>query len=252
MAGNHNSALQWMPKERIRFGTRYKVTVPGTLKGLSGQTLGQDFVYSFDSPLPIVTQTQPSSGATEVGLEPLLQIWFNQNVSSEKIAPLVRLIGADNKAIPLKPLPRSTWANDSRLSGYVQQPTMTAFAPIHALAPNTTYRIQVAAGVVGDEGPLPGTKAYVASFTTYPPFAVKSLRCGDCNNWSDDSAKTCSVGSNLCVTFNHAIAAPKVESFVSVTPTVKGLKMLVNYSQIQLQGTYEANQTYKINVAPGT
>lgn len=245
------TTLQLMPKERIRFGTRYKVTVPAKLKAASGQTLGQDFVYSFESPLPAVTQAQPSSGSTEVGLEPLLQIWFNQNVSSEKIGPLVRLLGADNRAIPLTPLPRSGWAKDARLSGYAQQPMMTAFAPAHALKPNTTYRIQVSPGVVGDEGPLPGTQRFESTFTTYPPFAVKALRCGDCNSWSDDSAKTCTVGSNLCVTFNHEIAVPKVESFVSVAPAPKGLKMLVNYSQIQLSGKYEANQNYKITVAPG-
>ena len=245
------TTLQLMPKERIRFGTRYTVTVPGTLKSVTGQTLGQDFVYSFDAPLPVVTRTQPSSGSTEIGLEPLVQIWFNQNVSGEKIAPLVRLIGADNRPIPLRPLPRAKWANDARLASYAQQPTMTAFAPAQALKPNTAYRIQVAAGVVGDEGPLPGTKPYVATFTTYPPFAIKALRCGDCNTWTDDSVKTCTVGSNLCVTFNHPLAAPKVESFVSVTPAPKGLKMLVNYSQLQLNGKFEANQTYKVTVAPG-
>lgn len=245
------TTLQLMPKERIRFGTRYRVTVPGTLKAWSGQALGQDFVYTFDSPLPAVTQTQPSSGATEVELEPLLQIGFNQNVSGEKIAPRVRLVGADNRAIPLRPLPRSTWARDSRLSGSVQQLTMTAFVPTEALKPNTTYRIQVAPGVVGDEGPLPGTTPYEATFTTYPPLRVKALRCGECSSWSDDSAKTCTVGSHLCVTFNHQIAAPKIESFVSITPAPKGLKMLVNYSQVQLDGKYEANQTYRVTVSPG-
>lgn len=245
------TTLQLVPKERIRFGTRYRVTVPGTLRSANGQTLGQDFVYSFDSPLPAVTQVQPSSGSTEVGLDQLVLIGFNQGVSSEKIAPQVRLIGADNKTVPLNPLPRSTWARDERLSAYGQQPTMTAFAPKQALKPNTTYRIQVAAGVVGDEGPLPGTKPYEATFSTYPPFAVKALRCGDCNTWTDDSAKTCTVGSSLCVTFNHAIAAPKVEGFVGITPAPRDLKMLVNYNQLQLNGKYEANQTYRVTVAPG-
>lgn len=245
------TALQLMPKERIRFGTRYKVTVPGTLKAESGAALGQDFVYSFDTPLPVVTQVQPSSGSTENELEPLVQIWFNQSVSSEKIAPLVRLVGADNKAIPLRAVPRSTWAKDSRLSGYAQQLTMTVFAPERALKPNTAYRIEVAPGVVGDEGPLPGTKRHESTFTTYSPFAVRTVHCGDCKSWSSDSDKTCTVGSNLCVTFNHEIAVPKVESFVSVAPAPKDLQMRVNYNQLQLTGRYAANQSYRVSVTPG-
>lgn len=245
------TTLQLMPKERLRFGTRYRVTVPATLKAQSGQALGQDFVYSFDTLLPAVTQTQPSSGSTEVGLRPLVQIWFNQKVSGEKIAARVRLLGENNQAIPCLPLPRSTWAKDPRLSGYAQELTMAAFTPAQALRPNSTYRLQVAAGVVGDEGPLPGTKSYEATFTTYPPLAVKTLSCGGCNSGSDDSDKSCTVGSGLCITFNHELTTPKAESFVQVTPAPKGLKLQANYSQIRIDGGFEANQTYQVTVLPG-
>ena len=245
------TTLQLMPKERVRFGTRYKVTVSGALKAERGAALGQDFVYSFDTPLPVVTQVQPSSGSTENELEPLVQLWFNQSVSSEKIAPLVRLFGADNKAIPLRAVPRSTWAKDPRLSGYAQQLTMAVFAPERALKPNTAYRIEVAPGVISDEGPLPGTKRHESTFTTYSPFAVRTVHCGDCRSWSSDSDKTCTVGSNLCVTFNHEIAVPKVESFVRVAPAPKDLQMRVNYNQLQLTGRYAANQSYRVNVSPG-
>lgn len=234
------SLLLLQPKGRLKFATHYVVTVPAGTRSADGHALDKPFSFSFETPRPVVVSSSPSDQSTEVGLEPTLQLWFNQHVTASRLAPLVSLVGPDGKRVAVRAV---AGTRDD-------QPMMATFAPAEKLAPNTTYRLEVKAGVVSDEGPLPGTRAYSATFSTYPPLEVRALRC-DCNHWGTDSSETCQVGQPICVTFNHPIKVAKPDDHFAVTPRPKDLKIRVSSNQVQLDATYEAEQTYKVDVARG-
>jgi len=254
-------AWRWMgaesialtPKTRVAGATHFTVTVPAGTRSTAGKTLAKAHVFHFDTQLPSVTQSQPADTSAEVALEAPVVLWFNQAVSADKIAPFVVLTNPAGTKIPLTPVPRAKWADDTRLrslSGYSSSTFIAAFVPTAPLQRNTTYELHVRAGLVSDEGPLPMASAYRARFTTYPPMAVRNLQCG-CNAWRNENAKECKVGENLCVTFNHTVKVARPEDFVTVTPRPADLKLRVASTGVSLEGTFRAGTRYDVRVAPG-
>ncbi len=247
------NTISLVPKSRLRFATRYKVTVPAGTRSATGQALAKELLYGFDTPLPVATQVYPYDGASELGLDTPIVVVFNQAVTAEKLTKLVTLTDKAGHGVALKAVPRADWSKVPSLASYVSSSTPTfvaAFVPVSKLAPDTKYVFDLPAGVVSDEGVLPSKQKLTRKFSTYSPLRVRGLGCGGPPSGTT-SATTCIVGQGLAVSFNHVPKDPKAERFVTVTPRPADLKTHVQYDSVHLEGTFLAETRYEVEVAPG-
>ncbi len=246
------TTLSLQPKVRLPYATHFDVTVPAGTASATGQRLAAPFRFGFATPRPVIVQSQPANGSTEIGLDPAIILGFNQAVHAEQIAAHVHLTATSGESIPLGAVPRAAWAGDPRWQGYTQASNAGFFAifvPTAPLTPHTHYRVEVSAGLVADEGPLPMTAPFSASFATYAPLAVNALGCGGC--WGEQSVAECQVGSSLCVSFNHDIKIAAAEPYVRVTPPPKNLQLRINGNTVTLDVKFQPETSYRVSVAAG-
>jgi uncharacterized protein YfaS (alpha-2-macroglobulin family) len=249
-----SSTISLVPKKPLAHATRYKLTVPAGTRSAGGQVLAKDFSWTFDTQRPAVTSMNPYDNATEIALDPPLLIFFNQAVSVDKVKAALTIADKAGHAVGVKTIPRGEWKTHPQLAGYANSSSASAIAAFRLdgkLTPDTQYTITVRAAAVSDEGPLPMAKDHVAHFSTYPPMAVKNVACGECRQYNDDSAKTCEVGQGLCVSFNHQVKVAKLDDFIRVTPRPADLKLRADHSGVHLEGSYQAETSYTVEVAPG-
>ena len=149
------TTLQLMPKERLRLRNALPRDGASDAEGAERPGAGQDFVYSFDTLLPAVTQTQPSSGSTEVGPG---RSFRSGSIRRSAVKRSRRGCACWAKTTRRFRVFRCRARRGPRIracQGYAQELTMAAFTPAQALRPNSTYRLQVAAESSGMKGRCP-------------------------------------------------------------------------------------------------
>ncbi|MCA9713202.1 MAG: hypothetical protein KC468_00735, partial [Myxococcales bacterium] len=142
------------------------------------------------------------------------------------------------KTIATRSLPRAQWAERGPKSDEEAARTMilTLESP---LAPNTSYRLELPAGVYG-EGPNK-SKASAIGFKTYPPL---TLRGPDCDRWD------CHAGSGVSLHASTAVVGPTLEQRLTVQPPVEEL-VISGGSSPYLAGKFLGDTTYTVTVEPG-
>ncbi|MBW1808606.1 MAG: Ig-like domain-containing protein [Deltaproteobacteria bacterium] len=245
--------ITFEPEGRIPFATRFKVTVPAGVASARGTRLKEPFVFFFDTPVPTVG-LQPSNGSSELELNPMILLNFNLAVSGSKVARFVSLKSEKGKKIPLRLVPRETWKGDSRISYWArpdQNPNRRViFVLKRPLVRNTTYLLEVSAGLVSDEGPLVMPKSVVSKFSTYSPLKVVGLTC-QADYYDYDYRKECIPGGELVVRFNHGLKIKSPKKYISVSPRPKGLKIRVQGAWVYLAGKFKAGKSYRVKVRGG-
>ncbi len=243
------STLVLTPKQRLPFATRYRVTVPAGTRSASGDALLAAFTWSFSTPRPQLVSSAPAEGSSEQPLDPAIVLVFNEAVRGEVIAPKVALVDPSGAKVPLRVIPRAEHASNKKVASAVSSSNperVAAFAPTTPLRPNTRYRVELAAGLRGDEGPLVSMSPSSTSFSTYAPFLVEGVRCGSCWGGKVTSVTSCTVGTNLCLAFNHEVASEQVAESVTITPRPDKLHVRREGQGVLLQGRFTAERRYTI------
>ncbi len=226
--------VAYQTQGRLPYSTTYEVTVPTTAKSIHGHSLEKPLRWSFSTP-PLATASVSPQGE-QVGLEPTIEIQFNQPI--QRVAVLAALqVRGGGKRIETEPLP-STLAEDATDAQREIEARILRVRPKAPLRTNTSYTIKLPAGVFG-EGPNK-SKAIEHRFSTYPPFKLSVTPC----------ARPCWASNGISLASTTSIRDPRVSERVTVTPAVENLRVSSGYRGVQLSGDFEGNATYTVEVAP--
>ncbi|NVN98071.1 MAG: Ig-like domain-containing protein [Geobacteraceae bacterium] len=86
----NESTVTFTPASQLSYNTTYTVTIPTSLRSLSGSSLMSDYTWSFTTmafPVFGVLTTYPSSGATNVPTNQTVSAMFNGEIDPASIAP---------------------------------------------------------------------------------------------------------------------------------------------------------------------
>ena len=148
-----SSTMSFIPSSKLTAGTTYTATIAATVKDLSGNTLKENYVWTFSTGTtisPTVISTDPANNAVDVLLNKTITVTFNQAMD-----PLT--ITATNFTLK---------QGVTAVSGTVSYNGTTAsFKPSDVLVSNTVYTGTISSGAKNVAGTTLAND-YVWNFTT--------------------------------------------------------------------------------------
>ncbi|NTV47799.1 MAG: Ig-like domain-containing protein, partial [Chlorobiales bacterium] len=80
--------LSFTPSDTLQYSKSYKAIIAKGLKAISGQTLLEDFTFSFTTPYPQLIWCYPENSSQEIGLQDELILRFNQRAGLHFLASI--------------------------------------------------------------------------------------------------------------------------------------------------------------------
>ena len=231
--------LAWLADGRIPFSTTYHVEVPAGTAATDGATLDEAVTWSFSTPALALESTSPYDGQDQVDLEPTVVLTFNQPVQRTALLAALRMTGGSGTvelteepapALPEGATPPEPW----------ETARVVRLKPKAALRPNTRYTLKLPRGVFG-EGPEP-SKPMRWSFSTYAPLRLSQQRC---------DPSPCRPEQGIGLHSTTVVADPRLLEKVHVEPEVEDLSAWASGNTVWLQGDFEGQQTYTVEVDAG-
>ncbi len=225
--------LTFSPSGPMPLATTFRVKVPGSLKSLSGQTLGADAEHTFQTPGLHVARYAPSWYNARLAPSDAIFLHFNLPVEQAQLAGRLRLVkrygGSDIPVeVELTATQKDAGGDDVKGgSAFFIKPRGGAFEQ------GVTYRLDLDKTLVSSAGPLGLDKPWSHEFKTYGPFEVKGVTC-----WG-----TCPPEATWTVEFSNPIEPKDVARCVTISPKVE-LRDAYGYdTRLQLR---------PVNPTPGT
>ncbi len=148
-----SSTMSFIPSSKLTAGTTYTATIASTVKDLSGNTLKENYVWTFSTGTtisPTVISTDPANNALDVLLNKTITVTFNQAMDPLTITATTLTIKQGVTAV----------------SGTVSYNGTTAsFKPSDVLVSNTVYTGTISSGAKNVAGTTLAND-YVWNFTT--------------------------------------------------------------------------------------
>jgi hypothetical protein len=145
--------MSFNPTAKLLAGTTYTVTIPTTVKDLTGNALQENYVWTFSTGAtisPLVTSTDPANNATGVVLNKTITASFNQAMDPLSLTASTFTVKQGTTTVP----------GTVSYSG-----TTASFKPTSVLTSSTIYTATIKAGAKNAAGTaLSGD--YVWTFTT--------------------------------------------------------------------------------------
>lgn len=91
------ASLAFKPNKPFAPGTKYAVSISKNIKSISGETLGNDYSWSFNSLPPAIAGTIPKNGGQFVSSSKPLQICFNQKINIDEAKKNIFLYQLNDK-----------------------------------------------------------------------------------------------------------------------------------------------------------
>ncbi len=171
-------ALTFTPKDRFPFGTEIKITVPSGLRSLDGYALKSDFSWKFSTQRPYLVHSIPGHNASQVRLESLVFLVFNQSIDMGRAKEFISLEGADANGKTHSPgftLTPPTAKQIGEAAIEAKPGAVLLLKPQDKLRPDYSYSIEIKPGLPGTEGPLGLDYGTIAKFETFKTFRFDGL-----------------------------------------------------------------------------
>ena len=217
--------------------TNYRITVPKGTRSLDGDSLADDYVFTFATPRPQVVSSSPYDRDDHLEAGSAFELYFNQPVRDEEVARAVSLTAGD------KPVPFTVERQEA------ENPKRVRLVPKAPLPLDAAVALSVSESLKGEEGPLPMGKAARFGFKTYGPLVVSSLTCSS----TEGPHNECDPEGGLTLTFSNPVPFKAAKRAITVEPAVK-LHWAGYYaddqevSTVYLSGSFKAAQTYTVRV----
>jgi len=230
-------ACELNDKNALVSATRYTVTVAPGIKSQDGAVLESEYVWSFTTERPAVTQysfkTWQSPGM------PVIRLVFNQAVVQETVQSTLHFGSQksvvatpdpyDREVFYVLPLPGEPGAlvlPHGTPPAKSEARRVWLVSPIQELRAKTTVQLKVTPGLQGYQGPLLGTEhRTVVSFDTFPEFRFLGVRCMTGANSHLIAASTpkeqqpaCNPFGTVSLVFSAPVIAPEVKDHLVLIP----------------------------------
>ena len=240
--------------EALPIATRVKVTVKRGLTDLRGDTLSNDFAWTFETAALTITPHLPEGA---VALTPALEFSSNAELDQSSLTQFVHVDAEAGPEVPIKvALERDQAASDDQpWEKYAPafRDWRYAVTPVRPLAKNTTYKLVVDAGLMPAHGnlALSPTNAISDAFSTYAPLAFQQLL----RTTAQDEYRRFADG-DPDLRFNNAIDEASMRGNVTISPTPNPWADLLEQgyggNDIYLQpAALNAATHYVITIGPG-
>jgi len=208
-----SATVSFEPKEPLKFGTTYKVTVPAGLQSPGGNELKEAYSFEFTTPGPTVVSTVPQDAAQEFKPGKPLFIEFNQPVDPAAVQSVLSFtVPKDAPAPTAAPVTEAQLKTLNSVRSEEQQfkSEHLIAVPTDGLKPDTTYTLKVDKGLIGKDGPVASTAEHLLTFSTLGPL-----------KWdAEEQKKPARPESGILFAFNNKVNAKKLKENLSVVPKV--------------------------------
>jgi len=248
------NTVRYQVKGRLRYSTRYKVTIPAGTRAVSGALLEKAQTWTFDTPRLGLSRYYPSGDSNEM-THPVVLI-FNQRVDPARIFAATKLMERKTKRrVKVRLVPREEWAKLGHYGRYAENHEkrrpgrVVVIKPLGKLKFRRRYQVVIKKGVVAGEGPLPSDHAINTYFGTwvYYPLKVSWHSC-------PSVALNQKGPQTLSVTFNNPLDPKQVERtarLIRVAPRPGGMKVTCKYRRCEVKGRFRVGKIYRVSVARG-
>src|SRR5664279_1779092 len=130
----NTSIYVFHPNPALQGGTKYTITVDGSLTAVDGAAMEKPFVWSFTTAAPIVSEVVPNDTAMDVVLDTSIQVKFNQPMNRQSVEANFSLHPFD--VASQKVAGTFTWADDG--AGFMFKPDANLTIDTHFVAEFTS------------------------------------------------------------------------------------------------------------------
>jgi alpha-2-macroglobulin len=259
-----SGALRWISGDTAKLALdrplqnaqTYRLTVSPTLRSLSGQRLGTEESWTFETPRPKLLRVEPRPKEKQrfgrVLPDDSLLLTFNLRVEPPAVER--RLVLRVNKQTAVVEVSRGE-----------QDPKRVLVRPSRPLPPGAQLELELAAGLVSSEGPLPSAKRHTERLVTRRPLTVAiscdgqplnpTLRCWPMRN---------GYSQGLQLELSEPVRLRDLQSALRITPATGELRkhLKVSWDQcprgdpdgpcarsFQLERDLLPNRAYEVHVA---
>ena len=248
------NTVRYQVKGRLRFSTRFKVTIPTGTKAVNGALLDKAHTWTFDTPRLSLSNYFPSSDSNDMN-HPVV-LFFNQRVDTTKIVAALKLTNRKTKrTVKVRLVPREEWLKLGYYGQYAERMEkkrpgrVVVVKPLAKLKFRQRYQVTIKKGIVAGEGPLPSDRVISTYFGTwlYYPLKVTWRSCPSVS-LNQKGLQT------LSVSFNNDFDPKKAKDmarFIRVAPRVRGMKVTCKGRRCDVKGRFASGKIYRVKIARG-
>ncbi len=237
------------PHVRFPQATTYQVEVPAGTRSAAGGVLKAGTKFTFETPPPQIVGSYPQAGVPQ-HLDVPMFVRFDQQIDPQAVLAQIR-VTANGKDQAIRMLDPAELAKDKQLASVVEaanqdeaQGRWLAFRTTADLPRDAAVEVVVLAGTPSAEGPNRTKASQRFGFRTYPPLKIERAECG----WNGE----CRPGMPFQIVFNNPIDADKFdEAQLTISPQLRGQKIMQSGQVISVMGLTRARTTYQVTISGG-
>lgn len=233
---------------RLPMATSYTVTIPAGTKSALGNSLRETRTFNFATPPVKLESFSPVVGSTNVSLDPLMFLQFDQRIDQSAVLEHLKLEPAAG-GTQLRLATPEEIAAAANISELVKQAQEGRWLVVRAVGANGAtkdalpFDTQISVVLLPGTPSAEGTRATVAeqtfTFRTHGPLEVRNSSCG--------YSGQCYPSATLQIEFSNA---PDADAFqpaqLKITPEIPDAKIRLWGSSINIEGAKRSNTAYKI------
>ncbi|MBC8160839.1 MAG: Ig-like domain-containing protein, partial [Roseiflexaceae bacterium] len=196
------------PAQPLQGGTSYRVDLAADLRDAQGNPMQRGFGWTFSTARPQVLTISPQDGASGVSVEPTIRVQFNQLLAADA-GQSVLLRGQDGASVPVV----ASVAADTLV-----------LTPTARLAFDSSYRLELAAGLGGGGGGQGMAQPFAASFRTAPLPRIL-------NTDPADGAQAVPPWASFSIRFSAPIDPATVMPNLVFTPELSATQVYTYYDE---------------------
>jgi len=232
---------------RLPAATEFRVSVPPGTPALDGTTLASSYEFAFSTPAPHVLSSSPEPGSTGEQPDARISLDFDQPVAPaelERKGKLVARVGGRRDVIPFA-VRRARGSTDRFETARFE------IVPRGALPLGASVELNLAAGLLGSEGPRPMAEAWSLRFDTYGPMRVVAVNCN-----VDPAVALCSPDGALWVELSNPVSLREFAARFAIEPPLalswpEDREETSRYIYLPLRSGLAPATTYRVSIAAG-
>ena len=169
--------LVFSPKTRFPLATEIKAVVPAGTRSLDGYALEKDYSWTWATIRPRLLRHIPQNQQRQMRLETNVLLIFNQPVDESRVKDFLSFIGVgpDGQERPLGFSIRRPKKDVDYTDLSIDPERALVLDPQDKLKPDSTYAVEIRAGLPGKEGALGMEGNAVFEFATFKTFQFTGL-----------------------------------------------------------------------------